>query len=130
MLVLDVLGVAVAVLVVVALPGWLLVKALFPRAESLRWSERVFLTVAGGVLVAMAVGIVLGFLPHGGRGFLQSLPTRGMPYVEVAMLAVSFGLFWVGVRRGAFPTLARRYPRLAAVGLPGAPTLEGGEQKP
>lgn len=129
MFALDVLGAIVGVALVVALPGWLLVWALFPRADSLRFSERLFLTIAGGILVAMSVGIVLGFLPHGdGRGFLQSIPTRGMPYVEIAMIGVCLGLFAIGLRRGAYPSLEARYPRLAtrlAKALP-----QGGDQQP
>lgn len=138
MLVLDVLGVLVAIVLVIALPGWLLARALFPRVDSLRPSERFFLATAGGILVTMTVGILLGFLPHGeGRGFLQSIPTRGMPYVEVAMIAVCAGLFAVGLRRGAYPGFAKRYPRFArrvvAPSAPGAqpqPALQGGDQKP
>lgn len=140
-LALDLLGFAAAVFAIVVLPGWLLANALFPGRGQLRGSERLFVTLAGGILVAMSVGVVLGFLPHGDRGFLQSLALRGMPYVEVAMIGASLGFFVVGLRRGAYPAFARRYPRLAvratrslpaagrSVGGPKA-ALQGGDEKP
>ena len=113
-MILQALGLTLALGFFVALPGWLLVKALFPREGSIGGIERVFLTIAGGILVTMSVGIILGFLPHGDhRGALQSLATRGMPNVELAMIGVCAALFAVGVRRGAFPSFAARYPRLA-----------------
>lgn len=141
MLALDLLGLAAAVFAIVVLPGWLLANALFPRRGQLRASERSFVTLAGGILVAMSVGTVLGFLPHGERGFLQSLALGGMPYVESAMIAVALGLFVVGLRRGAYPVLARRYPRFAVRAAPWArapgPSVrgarsasQGGDQKP
>ena len=111
---LQALGLVLALGFFVALPGWLLLKALFPRPGSLGGIERFFLVVAGGMLVTMSVGILLGFLPHGDhRGALQSIATRGMPNVELAMIGVCVVLFAVGVRRGAFPTFAARFPRLS-----------------
>lgn len=113
------LGLALALLVI--LPGFLLVQALFPRPGALSRSERVYLTLGGGVLVTMLVGIVLGFLPHGDRGFLSSLATGGMPNVEVLMIVASVGLFYLGAARGAYPELALRYPRFVLPWLKATP---------
>lgn len=103
------LGLAVAMLVV--LPGWLLSYALFPRRADLQGGERLYLIVAGGMLLLMSVALVLGFLPHSGdRGALQSLAIAGLPNVELGVLAVDLGLAWVAMRRGALARLGAFVP--------------------
>lgn len=71
-------------------------------------------------MVVMGVGLVLGFLPHEGRGFFQSSAT-GFPHAEVAMLLVTGALFYVGLARGAYPTVSARFPRLLGPWTPKAP---------
>lgn len=111
---LELLRLALALVLLVLLPGYLLVNALFPAPRSrLTGLERGYLTVAGGILLLMLLGLVLGFLPGPGRGWFQSLAT-GAPFVELATLAACAGLFVVGLRRGAYPRLSARFPRLAA----------------
>lgn len=124
---LDALRLLLAVGILVVLPGWLLASALFPRKEQLGGAARLFVVLSGGILVTMSVGILLGFLPHGERGALQSLATEGMPNVELAVLVACLGLFWLGVQRGAHEDVARRYPRLAA---PWRSPLKAGQQQP
>ena len=116
---LEVLRLALALVLLVVLPGVALVNALFPGPRStLTRLERGYLAVAGGILLLMLVGIILGFLPSGdGRGWFRTFAT-GFPNVEVATLLVTGALFWVGVQRGAYPRLAARYPRLAASPAP------------
>ena len=112
----DILGLLRLVLVLallVLLPGAILVNALFPPPRStLTRLERGYLAVAGGILLLMLVGVVLGLLPGGERGHFRTLAT-GAPTVELALLAVSVLLFWVGLQRGAYPRVAARFPRLA-----------------
>lgn len=102
-------------LLLVALPGWALVNALLPRPASLRPLERAYLAIAGGLILVITVGIILGFLPADGTGHLQTLAT-GAPTAELAMLAVTAVLFWVGLLRGAYPRVAARFPQLLAMG--------------
>ena len=109
-MILEALRLALAAALLVALPGILLSYALFPRKGEIRPSERIYLSLAGGMLILMAVALVLGFLPHGSRGALQSLAVSGMPNVELTMLAVDLGLAWAAIRRGALPALAARLP--------------------
>lgn len=112
-------------LLFVALPGWTLVNALFPKRASLKPLERGYLAVAGGLIVVITVGIILGFLPHGeGDGFLKTLAT-GAPNAELALLAVSALLFWVGLHRGAYPRIAARFPRLLAMKPKGEQARDG-----
>ena len=122
----EALGMVAATALLVILPGWLLLRALFPDPKSLSAVESVYLTIGGGILLIMSVGIILGFLPHASRGAFQSFATKGMPNVELAMIAVSLGLFWTGARRGAYPRLRARFPRFAT---PWAAS-EGADQKP
>lgn len=113
------LGVALALLVVV--PGALLLNALLPPHRSrLTRVERAYLSLAGGALLLMLVGVVLGMLPHGSTGWFGSLATGGFPHLELALLAVSIGLFYVGLRRGAYPGLVARWPALRGLAPSGS----------
>lgn len=122
----EVLGIVLGTLLLVVLPGFLLVQAVFPPARSsLTRLERGYLAVAGGILLLILVGSILGFLPHGERGFFTNVRT-GFPNVELALLAVSLALFWAGLARGAYPRVAARYPRLATRRAVAAPVRERG----
>ncbi|HUR68845.1 MAG TPA: hypothetical protein VM370_06320 [Candidatus Thermoplasmatota archaeon] len=107
---LEAVRLTLALAFLVALPGWLLTLALFPRREDLGRAERAYFVPAGGVLVLMLVCIILGFLPHGNKGALQSLALGGMPNVELAMIGACAGLAWVAMARGALPWLEARVP--------------------
>ena len=112
MLLLTLLRLVLAVGVLIVLPGWLLLNAVFPRSRGiLSWPERVFLALAGGTLVLMLVGCILGFLPHDGEGYFRMLAT-GSPNVEVATLAGCVILAYVGLQRGCYPAIRARWPRL------------------
>lgn len=110
----SLVGLLLVTLLLVALPGWLLVNAVFvPRKTPLGWLTRTYLALAGGALLLILVGVILGLLPHGRTGFFETLAT-GAPTVELAMLAVATLLFYVGLVRGAYPRVAARFPRLAS----------------
>lgn len=108
---LEALRLGLALAFMVFLPGWLLVRALWPRPGTVTLVERLYLIPATGVLLLMFIGIILGFLPHAGRrGHLQSLALGGMPNVELALLGTCLLLTWVGVLRGAYPWLTKLLP--------------------
>lgn len=110
---LEPLRLLLAVGLLVVGPGFLLVQAAFPPGRvALTRLERGYLTVAAGVLLLMAVGVILGLLPYSGRGWFQTVAT-GAPYLELALLAVCVPLFYLGLARGSYPRLAARFPRLA-----------------
>lgn len=127
----EALRLALAFLLLIALPGYLLVRALFPARGSLPPAQQVYLGLAGGVLLLATVGIVLGFLPHAaGRGAFQSIATEGMPNVELASFGVCLVLFWIGAARGAYPRVAARYPRLVAPWVKPAAESQVAQQQP
>lgn len=108
----ELLRLAAAILLLVVLPGYLLVQAAFPPVKNrIGVTERAYLSFVGGIVVLILVGVTLGFLPHGDRGWFQTSAT-GAPNVEIALLVVSVLLFYVGLQRGSFPSVARRFPRL------------------
>lgn len=109
----ELVRLTLVLLLAVALPGVLLVNALFPASRGrLAGIERGYLAVAAGILLAMLVGVALGSLPRGeGRGFFQTMAT-GFPSVELVLAALSALLFYVGLQRGAYPRIVARFPRL------------------
>jgi hypothetical protein len=123
----SLVGLLFVTLLMVALPGWLLVNAAFPpRRSQLSWVERGYLSLAGGALLLILVGVVLGLLPHGRRGYFETFAT-GMPNVELALLGASALLFYVGLLRGAYPWVAARFPRLLSPDGKKAPPSRAGE---
>lgn len=108
----ELLRMGAAVVLLVVLPGYLLVQAAFPPLiVRLGFAERAYLSLVGGIVVLVLVGVTLGFLPHAQRGWFQTSAT-GMPNVEVAVLVLSTLLFYVGLQRGSYPVVERRFPRL------------------
>lgn len=109
----EMLRLLLVVVLFVALPGWLLVNAVFPPGRSaLRGMERAYVSVAGGILLLIFVGVVLGLLPHqDSHGFFQTFAT-GLPNVELAMIGTSILLGYIGLQRGAYPRVAARFPHL------------------
>lgn len=99
------------------LPGYFLVKAVFPRerlSEDFHGPLVLFLSVSMSLVITILVGSVLGFLPKPAgaeKGFFQGAAT-GFPYIELALVGVTVLLALVAAVRGAFPFLrSRRAPR-------------------
>lgn len=107
---LELLRLALALALLVVLPGVALVNALFPQGV-VRGAARLSVALSGGLLLLALVGSILGLLPHGGSGWFRTLAT-GAPFVEAAVLAVTVLLLYVGLARGAYPRVAARFPRL------------------
>lgn len=103
-------------LLLLFLPGFFLLQALFPRR---RWFGPFHafalpaLSVLASLFILVLVGAALGFLPGGtgGKGWFQGSQT-GAPILEATLGGLSAVLFAVAWARGAFPLLARR-PRAA-----------------
>lgn len=113
-MVLETLRILLVGALLVLVPGFLLVQALMPPARTtLRAPERAFLSLVAGFVLVTLVGLVLGFLPHAeGEDGLYSTAMQGAPNAELALLALSALLFYVGLVRGAYPRLTARFPQL------------------
>lgn len=99
------------------LPGWLLVRALWPEGrvrDPMSFLRTLVLSMGFSVGITICVASLLGYLPHGQRGFF------GPVGIAAGLLAAAAGAFVWGLRRGAFPRLARRTNRAVA------PTAEAG----
>ncbi|HVL48669.1 MAG TPA: DUF1616 domain-containing protein [Candidatus Thermoplasmatota archaeon] len=94
---------AVALALIAFVPGFFLVKALFPRPRAAGFDALLtgFLSVATSLAITIVVGVVLGFLPAEGRGYFQAAGS-GFPFIESSLALVSVALAAVAWRRGAF----------------------------
>lgn len=90
---------------VFVVPGYLLVRALWPRpaGDAPGPIVRGVLTVVLSISITILVGFVLGFLPHaeGSRGWLQTSGS-GFPFAEIALLGISGVFLAIGSARGAY----------------------------
>lgn len=107
----TVLRIVLTVALVVLLPGYLLLQAaLPPRAMRYSWTQQLYLAAAGGVLLVTLVGVILGRLPHGEKGYFSTFAT-GSPNAELALIGISVALFFVGYQRGNYPRLWARFKK-------------------
>ncbi len=60
-------GLLVAILMVLFIPGYALVAALFPDTEEINWIERVALSFGLSIAVVPLLGLILNFTPYGIR---------------------------------------------------------------
>lgn len=98
----------VALALIFILPGFFLVKAVFPRrrlSEDFHAPYVLFLSVTMSIVVTILVGTTLGFLPKPAgaeKGYFQGAAT-GFPFIEIALGGVTLVLAAAAVLRGAFP---------------------------
>jgi uncharacterized membrane protein len=60
-------GLLVAILMILLIPGYLLVAALFPGNGKIDWIERIALSLALSIVVVPVLGLILNFTPFGIR---------------------------------------------------------------
>lgn len=98
---LDLLRTAIALPLLFVIPGFLLVKALYPRSR-IRDDPplQLFLSIVGSVAITILVGLALALVPGGVRGFFQG-GASGAPWLELTLAALSaaLALVWLS-RRG------------------------------
>jgi uncharacterized membrane protein len=79
-------GLIVAILMVIFVPGYVLVAALFPDNEEIDWIERIALSFGLSIAVVPLIGLLLNFTPFGIR--LQPIVVSIMIFSEgLAVLA-------------------------------------------
>jgi hypothetical protein len=113
---------AVGLLLVFFLPGFTLVRVLFPRKEELNPEYGLLYQIALGMVMSFVIVVLLGFV-------LTSIskPTGG-GYFDAPTLWASLGgltifFFVIGWWRGAYPILGRIHPALLRVAVPADDTL-------
>ena len=122
------LALPLAILLLFFLPGFLLVNAIFPRKGELDREYDAVLRITLGIVMSIVVVVLFGF----GLNALGVNPDTGLGYVVadnmwVGLSALSFGLFWLGWWRGAYPSLARLSPALARIPRPEPQSVLAGD---
>ena len=113
---------AVGLLLIFFIPGFTLIRVLFPRKEELNPEYGLLYQIALGMVMSFVIVVLLGF-------FLTSMtkPTGG-GYFDPATLWSSLGglsiiLFVIGWWRGAYPILGKVHPSLLRFAVPVDDTL-------
>jgi hypothetical protein len=120
--VLEVLQIILGLVLIFFLPGYLLVKALFPGRNELDQEYNLIYEIGLGMGLSIVIAILDGFL----LGSLQQMVgfrivdgvEKGYfdtPYIVSSLLAICLLLFVAGWYRGAFPGMGRLHPSLTRV---------------
>ncbi len=117
--ILDALRILVGLLLIFFLPGYLLVKALFPGRNELDKEYNLIYEIGLGMGLSIVIAILDGFLlgsvhqligfRDGGKGYFDT------PYIVGSLLLICLLLFIAGWYRGAFPWMGRLHPSLTRV---------------
>lgn len=108
----DILGllrIMFAMVLLLFLPGFLLVQALFPKKNELSeeddWLYRIVLSVVLSIVIAIILAFIissLGVNEGTGKGYFTAIN------ITISLLAISVVLFVIGVMRGAYPKIYTR----------------------
>jgi hypothetical protein len=120
--VLEVLRIILGLLLIFFLPGYLLVKALFPGRNELDKEYNLIYEIGLGMGLSIVVAILDGFLLgslHQLVGFrIVDGAEKGYfdtPYIVSSLLVICLLLFAAAWYRGAFPWMGRLHPSLTRV---------------
>ena len=86
LLIIDV-GSLLAIALVLFVPGYAIVSAIFPRGATISWAARIALSLGLSISVVPLLGLILNFTPWG---------------IRFAPIAVMLAIFTVGVGTGAY----------------------------
>ncbi|MBE28427.1 MAG: hypothetical protein CMB06_04870 [Euryarchaeota archaeon] len=116
------LRVIAGLLLVLFLPGYTLIQAMFPRKGELDEEFDVLYRVTLGMAMSICVVILIGFilgnpslgnapdwdgLSDGGKGYFQTF------FVTLSLIGITLIFFVTGWYRGAYPWMANIHPSLA-----------------
>jgi ubiquitin len=108
-MVLEAIRVVAALVLLLFLPGFVLVQALFPRRNELDENDdllyRLVLSVSLSIVISIIIGFILGSLginPDTDRGYFQT------PYIIGSLGIFTSLLFLLGLYRGAYPMILKR----------------------
>lgn len=114
----EILRIIFGILLIFVLPGWMLIKAMFPRPGELdeEYNTLYVLTLgmATSVCLTILVGFVLGSMPlqDDGTGWFDT------PYLVAGLVGLTVVFFVLGWWRGAYPWLGLLHPSLARFPMP------------
>jgi hypothetical protein len=119
---LQVLQVLFGIILVFFLPGYLMVKALFPGRNELDKEYNVIYEIGLGMGLSIVIVILDGFFLGSLHQLVGFRDVGGVekgwfdaPYIWASLLLICLLLFIAGWYRGAFPWMGRLHPRLARV---------------
>lgn len=111
-------GIAAAILLVVLVPGYLLIAALYPADKEIGWLVRLFLSFVLSLAVVPLLALALNFSPFG----ISLVP------LVVTVLAFSLGIGWVAYRRRMRLPIQRRLSATLELRVPAWGTYSGLEK--
>lgn len=112
----DILRVIFGILLIFFLPGYMLVKALFPGSKDLDKEYNTLYVVTLGMAMSIVLTILSGFIlgsippdPSTGKGYFKS------PFIELNLIFMTLVFFGAAWYRGGFPVLGKVHPSLLRV---------------
>jgi len=111
----DILRIIFGILLIFFLPGFMLIKSLFPGPKDLDKEYNTLYVITLGMAMSIVItilsGFVLGSIPpdSSGKGYFKS------PYIEINLVVITLILFVVAWYRGGFPIMGKLHPSLLRV---------------
>ena len=106
MIIIDILKIIFAAVIILFLPGFFLVMALFPKKNELSedddWLFRIVLSVVLSIVISIILAFIIvqfGVNEETGKGYFQPV------YIVSSLVAVCVLFFIIGVVRGAYPII-------------------------
>jgi len=113
---LDILRIIAGIVLIFFLPGYMLVKSLFPGSKDLDKEYNTLYVVTLGMAMSIVITILSGFIlgsippdPETEKGYFKS------PYIETNLIVITVVLFVVAWYRGGFPIMGKLHPSLLRV---------------
>ena len=112
----DALRIIFGILLIFFLPGYMLVKAMFPGSKDLDKEYNTLYVITIGMAMSIVLTILWGFIlgsippdPDTGKGYFKS------PFIEGGLIGMTLVLFVVAWVRGGFPIMGKVHPSLLRV---------------
>ncbi|UCH89520.1 MAG: DUF1616 domain-containing protein [Thermoplasmata archaeon] len=109
-MILEALRIISSLILILFLPGFLFIQALFPKKNELDEDDdllyRFILSIALSVVISILMGFILGSLgtnPSTGKGYFETF------YIVLSLGIFSLLMFSIGLYRGAYPRLSRLF---------------------
>ena len=115
MTVVDILRIIFGIVLIFFLPGYMLIKALFPGSKDLDKEYNTLYVITLGMAMSIVItilsGFVLGSIPpdSSGKGYFK------LEYIVGNLVAITCVLFFAAWYRGGFPIMGKLHPSLLRV---------------